>query len=158
MTNHEWWRHSTHSTSMVPAWERFVTVPCRTKLKWKYKCNRSLLFLETFRLMVEKWPKTPKQFHWLSTLLMGSRVSDLKSYKNALYCMTSEPLQLITRDATIPFFQIRSDPIQKILSIGRFRSDPILAQFFFFFINQCRVSILLCHLLCVKHKLIDNLI
>lgn len=27
---------------------------------------------------------------------MGSRVSDLKSYKNALYCMTSEPLQLIT--------------------------------------------------------------
>ncbi len=26
-----------------------------------------------------------------------------------------------TRDATIPFFQIRSDPIQKILSI----SDPI---------------------------------
>ncbi len=51
----------------------------------------------------------------------------------------------VIRDATIPFFQIRSDPIQKILSIGRFRSDPILAQFFFFFINQCRVSILLCH-------------
>ncbi len=34
------------------------------------------------------------------------------------------------RDATIPFFQIRSDPIQKILSIAD--SDPILAQFFFF--------------------------
>lgn len=46
--------------------------------------------------MVEKWPKTPKQFHWLSKLLMGSLVSDFKSYKNALYCMTSEPLQLIT--------------------------------------------------------------
>ncbi len=29
----------------------------------------------------------------------------------------------------------RSDPIQKILSIGQFRSDPIPAQFFFFFIN-----------------------
>ncbi len=27
-------------------------------------------------------------------------------------------------DATIPFFQIRSNPIQKILSIGQFRSDP----------------------------------
>ncbi len=39
---------------------------------------------------------------------------------------------LQTRDATIPFFQVRSDPIQKILSIGRFRSDPILTQFFFF--------------------------
>ncbi len=42
-------------------------------------------------------------------------------------------INIFTRDATIPFFQIRSDPIQKILSIGQFRSDPILAQFFFFF-------------------------
>ncbi len=36
-----------------------------------------------------------------------------------------------SRDATIPFFQIRSDPIQKILSIAD--SDPILAQFIFLF-------------------------
>ncbi len=38
-----------------------------------------------------------------------------------------------TRDATIPFFQIRSDPIQKILSIGQFRSDQLSFFFFFFF-------------------------
>ncbi len=48
----------------------------------------------------------------------------------------------------------RSDPIQKILSIGRFRSDPS-AVFFFFY--QCRVSILLSHSFC-QHNLRDNLI
>ncbi len=56
----------------------------------------------------------------------------------------------------------RTNPIQKILSIGRFWSDPIPAQFF---LNQCRIAILLCAdliitLLCVKTQLlnIDNLI
>ncbi len=63
------------------------------------------------------------------------------------------------RDATIPFFQIRSDPIQKILSIGQFRSDPILAQFFFFFFFINVEFLYFCvTLLCVKHKLIDNFI
>ncbi len=68
------------------------------------------------------------------------------SAMDALQWMGAIRMRVQTRDATIPFFQIRSDLIQKILSIGRFRSNPILAQFFFFFfINQCRVSILLCH-------------
>ncbi len=38
---------------------------------------------------------------------------------------------LLARDATIPFFQI--DPIQKILSIGQFRSDPSTGFFLFCF-------------------------
>ncbi len=50
----------------------------------------------------------------------------------------------------------RSDPIQKILSIGQFRSDQILALFFFFinveFLYFCVT------LLCVKHNLLDNFI
>ncbi len=50
----------------------------------------------------------------------------------------------------------RSDPIQKILSIGRFRSDPS-AVFFFFFLNVEFLYFCLT-LLCVKHNLLDNLI
>ncbi len=54
----------------------------------------------------------------------------------------------------IPFFQIRSNPENS--EYRRFRSDPILAQFFFFinveFIYFCVT------LLCVKHNLLDNLI
>ncbi len=51
----------------------------------------------------------------------------------------------------------RSDPIQKILSIGQFRSDPILAQGFFFFINV-EFLYFCVTLLCVKHNLLDNFI
>ncbi len=61
------------------------------------------------------------------------------------FALLKSPRMIKTRDATIPFFQIRSDPIQKILSIGQFRSDPSTVFFFFFFLNQCEVFILLCH-------------
>ncbi len=61
---------------------------------------------------------------------------------NVMYSETMKHTE--TRDATIPFLQIRSDPENS--EYRRFRSDPILAQcFFFLFFNQCRVSILLCH-------------
>ncbi len=71
-----------------------------------------------------------------------------------------------SRDATIPFFQIRSDPIQKILSIADsdpIRSDPILAQvffffFFFFFFINVEFLYFCVTLLCVKHNLLDNFI
>ncbi len=56
---------------------------------------------------------------------------------------------VVFRDATIPFFQIRSDPENS--EYRRIRSDPILAQFFFFF-YQCRVSILL-SLFCVLNTI-----
>ncbi len=52
----------------------------------------------------------------------------------------------------------RSDPIQKILSIGRYWSDPILAQFFFFFLINVEFLYFCFTLLCVKHNLLDNLI
>ncbi len=61
-----------------------------------------------------------------------------------------------TRDATIPFFQIRS--IQKILSIGQFRSDPILVQVFFFFLINVEFLYFCVTLLCVKHNLLDNFV
>ncbi len=67
----------------------------------------------------------------------------------------------ITRDAPIPFFQIRSDPIQKILSIGRYRSNPILAQCFFVcfcFLINVEFLYFCSTLLCVKHNLLDNFI
>ncbi len=66
-----------------------------------------------------------------------------------------------TRDATIPFFQIRSDRSDSENSeYRRFRSDPILAQFFFFFFFLINVEFLyFCvTLLCVKHNLLDNFI
>ncbi len=61
-----------------------------------------------------------------------------------------------TRDATIQFFQNRSDLIPKILRIGRYQSDT--SAVFFFFSNQCRISLLFCvdlivTFLCVKHNL-----
>ncbi len=51
-------------------------------------------------------------------------------------------VQLQSRDATIPFFQIRSDPEN-----SEYRPIPIRYQhsYFFYFFYQCRVSILLCH-------------
>ncbi len=53
----------------------------------------------------------------------------------------------------------RSDPIQKILSIGQIRSDPILAQVFFCFVFKSMWSFYTSvSLLCVKHNLLDNLI
>ncbi len=65
---------------------------------------------------------------------------------------------LIIRDATIPFFQNRSDPILHILRIGRYRSNPIPDSFFFFYVTI--TSILLCvdpivTLLCVKHNILQ---
>ncbi len=60
------------------------------------------------------------------------------------------------RDATIPFFQNRSDPIQKILSIAD--SDPILAQFFLFFFINVEFLYFCVTLLCVKHNLLVNFI
>ncbi len=52
----------------------------------------------------------------------------------------------------------RTDPIPKILRIGRYRSNPIQAQFYF--LNQCTISLFLCvdliiTLLCVKHILLQ---
>ncbi len=41
-----------------------------------------------------------------------------------------------TRDATIPFFQNRSDLIPKILRIGRYQTNPIPAQVFYFFLSM----------------------
>ncbi len=61
-----------------------------------------------------------------------------------------------SRDAMIPFFQIRSDPIQKILSIAD--SDPILAQFFLIFFINVEFLYFCVTLLCVKHNLLDNFI
>ncbi len=60
------------------------------------------------------------------------------------------------RDATIPFFQIRSDPENSEYRPIPIRSDPIPAQFFF----KINVEFLyFCvTLLCVKHNLQDTLI
>ncbi len=49
----------------------------------------------------------------------------------------------------------RSDPIQKILSIGQFRSDPSAGFFYLFFIEFLYFCVTL---LCVKHNLLDNFI
>ncbi len=70
-------------------------------------------------------------------------------------------MRISSRDATIPFFQIRSDPENS--EYRRFRSDPIAQFFFFFFLfffTLINVEFLyFCvTLLCVKHNLLDNLI
>ncbi len=61
-------------------------------------------------------------------------------------------MKLLTRDATIPFFQNQADPENSAAT------DPNRYQHSFFF-NRCRISILLCvdlivTLLCVKHSLL----
>ncbi len=60
-------------------------------------------------------------------------------------------------DATIPFFQIRSDPENSEYRPIPIRSDPILAQVFFFFFNL-EFLYFCVTLLCVKHNLLDNFI
>ncbi len=60
-----------------------------------------------------------------------------------------------TRDATIPFFQIRSDPENSEYRPIPIRSDPSAG--FFFFINV-EFLYFCVTLLCVKHNLLDNFI
>ncbi len=59
----------------------------------------------------------------------------------------------VIRDAAIPFFQIQSRKFWVSAN-----SDPILAQFFFFFINVVSIAYFCVTLLCVKHNLLDNFI
>ncbi len=79
-------------------------------------------------------------------------------------CMSFFPLYLAlyvknTRDATMPFFQIRSDPEK-----SEYRPIPIRYQrsffffFFFFFFNFVILLYFRVTLLCVKHNLLDNFI
>ncbi len=54
----------------------------------------------------------------------------------------------------------RSDPIQKIQSIGQFRSDPSAGFFLllFFFLINVEFLYFCVTLLCVKHNLLDNFV
>ncbi len=79
-----------------------------------------------------------------------------RQYLSSLFNLKSQwNTDIFIRDATIPFFQIRSDPENS--EYRRFRSDPILAQILFFFIN-IEFLYFCVTLLCVKHNLLDNFI
>ncbi len=65
----------------------------------------------------------------------------------------TEFVRVYSRDATIPFFQIRSDPEN-----SEYRPIPIRSQFFFFFSINVEFLYFCVTLLCVKHNLLDNFI
>ncbi len=65
---------------------------------------------------------------------------------------------LTTRDATIPFFQIRSDPENSEYRPIPIRSDPSAVFLFCCFFINVEFLYFCVTLLCVKHNLLDNII
>ncbi len=64
----------------------------------------------------------------------------------------------VCRDATIPFFQIRSDPENSEYRPIPIRSDPSAVVFFVVFLINVEFLYFCSTLLCVKHNLLDNFI
>ncbi len=97
------------------------------------------------------------QFKFICIALFTMQIVAKQLYRKLrFYIIFSNSLSVVWMQR---YHFFRTDPIPKILSIGRYRSNPIPAQFFFF-LNQCRISILLCvdlivTLLCVKHNLLQ---